>query len=591
MQQAFPGQAIRIDVGASWDHRELSRRLGAAFHTRPTLTRRVLVIVAGAEHITDALACAVLAEFAWKAGSGQHLVVTGPAMPALSWSRLQVAGRLSRIEQAQLRDWLVRRREADASSMAAADDASHLLARLNAELTADQRLLLDDLAVLGEADVPLLYDVSGIGAVDLLPRLRDRPLPLIDVELRAQPTMVVREPLRALLIDHAQRVRPDRTLAKAATGVRALRRRQLDAQAFDLLLHWGNPDAVAQFVFTRGAQLALNGRPEHAVRWLATFKPEELLQRPTLAIAQAIAQASAGDFTTLDRWITPSSETDSLPLFQLPSDDPVVIAASDDYHDRERNTTDLASLPWRVLGAATSGFVATIEGRLAEAESILVDLTAHCRGYALLDLWRCVTLSFIYARTQRMQLGASVLDYAARRAEREALVDHPWLMTLDAARARYASLRHDESSAATLLVSGLSKVQHTRNGQAGARLFTYLELARTAQWLGQTMLAQELLAVCDSLAGQVPSARLLLDELAQLRALVPDPNDNERPSLSTAELRVLRYLAGPQTVPEIAAHLFVSPATVRAQIRSLHRKLRTHDRLNTVAVARQWGLL
>lgn len=65
---------------------------------------------------------------------------------------------------------------------------------------------------------------------------------------------------------------------------------------------------------------------------------------------------------------------------------------------------------------------------------------------------------------------------------------------------------------------------------------------------------------------------------------LPDP-------LSASELRVLRYLPTNLTGPEIAAELAVSPNTVKTHTRNLYAKLGTHRRAETVARARQLGLL
>jgi LuxR family transcriptional regulator, maltose regulon positive regulatory protein len=61
--------------------------------------------------------------------------------------------------------------------------------------------------------------------------------------------------------------------------------------------------------------------------------------------------------------------------------------------------------------------------------------------------------------------------------------------------------------------------------------------------------------------------------------------------LSDSELRVLRYLPTHLTGPEIAGELYVSVNTVKFHLRSLYAKLGTHHRAETVARARDLGLL
>ena len=61
--------------------------------------------------------------------------------------------------------------------------------------------------------------------------------------------------------------------------------------------------------------------------------------------------------------------------------------------------------------------------------------------------------------------------------------------------------------------------------------------------------------------------------------------------LSTAELRVIRYLPSNLKAPEIASELFVSTNTIRTHLRHIYAKLGAHRRAEAVARARELGLL
>jgi LuxR family transcriptional regulator, maltose regulon positive regulatory protein len=87
---------------------------------------------------------------------------------------------------------------------------------------------------------------------------------------------------------------------------------------------------------------------------------------------------------------------------------------------------------------------------------------------------------------------------------------------------------------------------------------------------------------------------LLADILSLLAGQRPAPSAAPRPPLeplSDSELRVLRYLPTNLTGPEIAGQLYVSVNTVKFHMRSLYAKLGTHHRAETVARARDLGLL
>ena len=61
--------------------------------------------------------------------------------------------------------------------------------------------------------------------------------------------------------------------------------------------------------------------------------------------------------------------------------------------------------------------------------------------------------------------------------------------------------------------------------------------------------------------------------------------------LSQSEIRVLRYLPTKLSMPEIANELSISHNTVRTHMRHMYAKLGTHRRADTVARARDLGLL
>jgi LuxR family maltose regulon positive regulatory protein len=63
------------------------------------------------------------------------------------------------------------------------------------------------------------------------------------------------------------------------------------------------------------------------------------------------------------------------------------------------------------------------------------------------------------------------------------------------------------------------------------------------------------------------------------------------PSVSDAEIRVLRYLPSDLTVPEIARQLSLSVNTVRTHMRHIYDKLHTHHRRDVVERASALGLL
>ena len=90
-------------------------------------------------------------------------------------------------------------------------------------------------------------------------------------------------------------------------------------------------------------------------------------------------------------------------------------------------------------------------------------------------------------------------------------------------------------------------------------------------------------------------AALITDILSLLagRRSAPPPAGPRPPlePLSESELRVLRYLPTNLPAAQIASELYISHNTVRTHMRHLYAKLGTHHRADTVALARDLGLL
>ncbi|GAA3634509.1 hypothetical protein GCM10022200_17190 [Microbacterium awajiense] len=81
---------------------------------------------------------------------------------------------------------------------------------------------------------------------------------------------------------------------------------------------------------------------------------------------------------------------------------------------------------------------------------------------------------------------------------------------------------------------------------------------------------------------------------ALLRCLDPVPDVSDIPAaprLSPGEVRVLAVLVHRASTTEIADALFVSPNTVKTQLRSLYRKLGVHSRTQAIGAAVRWGLV
>ena len=91
-----------------------------------------------------------------------------------------------------------------------------------------------------------------------------------------------------------------------------------------------------------------------------------------------------------------------------------------------------------------------------------------------------------------------------------------------------------------------------------------------------------------------PDLGTLAGEAQELRtrlAAERGPSTAGASTLTAAELRLLPMLATHLQMHEIAAEMYLSPHTIRAQGKSIYRKLGASSRGQAVARARELGLL
>jgi LuxR family transcriptional regulator, maltose regulon positive regulatory protein len=106
--------------------------------------------------------------------------------------------------------------------------------------------------------------------------------------------------------------------------------------------------------------------------------------------------------------------------------------------------------------------------------------------------------------------------------------------------------------------------------------------------------ARTLMQEVDDLLKRRPGLGTLAGEAEELRTRLAKERDWNAPgasALTGAELRLLPMLSTHLQMPEIAAEMCLSPNTVRAQGKSIYRKLGAASRGEAVARARELGLL
>src|SRR5262249_24763526 len=121
-----------------------------------------------------------------------------------------------------------------------------------------------------------------------------------------------------------------------------------------------------------------------------------------------------------------------------------------------------------------------------------------------------------------------------------------------------------------------------------------LQLAKVYLALADQATARQLMREIDDILRHRPALGTLVGEVEEFRGILASSATTGAtgcPPRSPAELRLLPYLHADLTAERIAERLFVSSHTVKAQVRSIYRKLGVSSRNDAVQKATTLGLL
>jgi len=163
-----------------------------------------------------------------------------------------------------------------------------------------------------------------------------------------------------------------------------------------------------------------------------------------------------------------------------------------------------------------------------------------------------------------------------------------------AVQARAVLHRGDAAAARQELVTA-QRLRHLRTyAEPHLAVQARIELIRVHLALADTAGARTLMREVDEILRRRPGLGTLVGEAQRLRARLGaerDPGTAGPSALTAAELRLLPLLSTHLTASEIAAELYLSPHTIKAEVKSIYRKLDASSRNQAITRARELGLL
>ena len=197
------------------------------------------------------------------------------------------------------------------------------------------------------------------------------------------------------------------------------------------------------------------------------------------------------------------------------------------------------------------------------------------------------------ARNQWTQAGA-LADRAHDRIRQGGVEDSYVAALTSAVQARAAAHCGDVSRARRELVNALRLRPLMTYAHPHWAVQLRIALIRVYLALNDLAGARTIMREIDEILKRRPDLGTLVGEADALRARLATERGRSVPGASAvtaAELRLLPLLSTHLSAPEIAAELFLSLHTIKAQMRSIYRKLEVTSRNQAVTRARELGLL
>jgi LuxR family maltose regulon positive regulatory protein len=480
---------------------------------------------------------------------------------------------------------------------------SEFLARISGR----QRVFLTRTAVLERMSGPLceaVLDLPRAGAV--LADLASSNLLLVPLDRRGQWYRyhhLFRDMLRAEL----ERTEPSLVPELRRRAADWCLRNDLAEEALEYSIATGDVATAARLVEQLSLPVYRQGRTATLQRWFGWLEERGGIEdRPVAAVHAAFHASNMGRPAEAERW------ADAVDRWQdkdpARPDDPytegfaATLRAGMCRHGVEQMRADadeaaqkLAAanlvLPWsrgwQGLARIVCGDLDGGDAFLQEAISI-GELAPEIHALALSER----SLVAI-ARHQWSQAGALATE-AAAVLRRAGIEDSQATALVYAVRARIAMHRGDVPAARRELV----------NAQRLRHLLTYaspclavqarIEMTHVYLALADAAGARTLMREIDDILRRRPGLGTLIGEAETLRARIAKARGSRTPgasALTDAELRLLPLLSTHLTASEIAAMLSLSPHTIKAEMKSIYRKLDATSRNLAITRARELGLL
>jgi LuxR family transcriptional regulator, maltose regulon positive regulatory protein len=472
----------------------------------------------------------------------------------------------------------------------------------------DTRLFLRRTAVLDQLCVPLCDAVLGSsGAAGQLRHLEAAGLFVIPLDRRRE-WYRYHELFREFLLGELRRTEPDVIMDLHRQAADWYEASGSPALALEHLLQTTDWDRSMRLATALALPTYNAGQMSTVQRWLRVIGDANIERFPPLVVYRCWEVVLTGDTAQEERWaaILDASSFEGVSLDGSASFDSAraMVRSAMCASGPEAVMADAAfavahepaSSPWRPTALWLLGEAHLLTGQLDQARSLLTEASTAAALTEDTD-----ALVICESELALLAMDRGLWEEAAGRLERSlaaiddhGMQDYVFCLLAFAEAARLAVHRGDLTEARRQLAQAM------RSRPSATYLLPYhavrlrLQLARVCLAMVEVVTARQLLREIDDILNYRPALGVLNKEAEELRRALASSDSaaaTGRCPLTPAELRLLPYLQTHLTAGGIAERLFVSSHTVKAEVKSIYRKLGVSSRDEAVQKATETGLL
>jgi LuxR family maltose regulon positive regulatory protein len=471
----------------------------------------------------------------------------------------------------------------------------------------DVRRFLRRTAVLDQLCGPLCDAVLGSSdAAGQLRRLEAGSLFVIPLDRRRQ-WYRYHALFREFLLSELRRTEPDLIMTLHQRAADWYEASGSFAHALGHLLDTTNWDRSVRLTAALALPTYMAGQMATAQRWYRAIGDANIERYPPLAVLRCWEAVLTGDPVGAQRWaaFVEATSFDDVPADGSASYDSAraMLRAALCATGPEQMMADAAFAVsqepawsrWRPEALWLLGEAHLIAGHREKARAVLAEASAAATTTGNADtIVICESeLTLLAADRGQWPEAADQLARALVTIDEHRMHDYVTSLLAFAAAARLSVHRGDLTDARRHLTRAMRARLSATYAFPFVAVRLRLQLAKACFSIAEVVAARQLVREIDDILSHRPALGTLAEEVGEFRRTLAlsaaDATGNS--PLTPAELRLLPYLQTHLTASRIAERLFVSNHTVKAEVKSIYRKLGVSSRHEAVQRATAIGLL